>query len=327
MCKFVIKLDQAIIKQPKSMSNLLEINNVVKSYGDYTALNNVSMHIPKGSVFGLLGPNGAGKTSLIRIINQITMPDSGEVILDGEKLAPHHIEQIGYLPEERGLYKSMKVGDQALYLAQLKGMSKSEAKKRLKYWFEKFDITAWWNKKIEELSKGMAQKVQFIVTVLHQPKLLIFDEPFSGFDPINAQLIAKEILQLRDEGATIIFSTHRMESVEEMCDYIALINKSNKILDGKLDDIKRQYRTNVFEVGLKTDSPEEVQQKLSQNFEVYPADFKSLNEGLKLNVKLAGGNSANDLLSFLTSSGQVNHFVELVPSANDIFIQSINKTI
>ncbi|SNR14949.1 ABC transporter ATP-binding protein [Tenacibaculum jejuense] len=309
------------------MSNLLEINNVVKSYGDYTALNNVSMHIPKGSVFGLLGPNGAGKTSLIRIINQITMPDSGEVILDGEKLAPHHIEQIGYLPEERGLYKSMKVGDQALYLAQLKGMSKSEAKKRLKYWFEKFDITAWWNKKIEELSKGMAQKVQFIVTVLHQPKLLIFDEPFSGFDPINAQLIAKEILQLRDEGATIIFSTHRMESVEEMCDYIALINKSNKILDGKLDDIKRQYRTNVFEVGLKTDSPEEVQQKLSQNFEVSPADFKSLNEGLKLNVKLAGGNNANDLLSFLTSNGQVNHFVELVPSANDIFIQSINKTI
>ncbi|WP_442267211.1 ABC transporter ATP-binding protein [Tenacibaculum sp. ZS6-P6] len=309
------------------MNNLLEINNVVKSYGDYTALNNVSMHIPKGSVFGLLGPNGAGKTSLIRIINQITMPDNGEVILDGEKLAPHHIEQIGYLPEERGLYKSMKVGDQALYLAQLKGMSKSEAKKRLKYWFEKFEITAWWNKKIEELSKGMAQKVQFIVTVLHQPKLLIFDEPFSGFDPINAQLIAKEILQLRDEGATIIFSTHRMESVEEMCDYIALINKSNKILDGKLDDIKRQYRTNVFEVGLKTDSPEEVKQKLSQNFEVSPADFKSLNEGLKLNVKLTGENKANDLLSFLTSNGQVNHFVELVPSANDIFIQTINKTI
>ncbi|WP_299714518.1 ABC transporter ATP-binding protein [uncultured Tenacibaculum sp.] len=308
------------------MSNLLEINNVVKRYGDYTALNNVSMHIPKGSVFGLLGPNGAGKTSLIRIINQITMPDSGEVILDGEKLAPHHIEQIGYLPEERGLYKSMKVGDQALYLAQLKGMSKSEAKKRLKYWFEKFDITAWWNKKIEELSKGMAQKVQFIVTVLHQPKLLIFDEPFSGFDPINAQLIAKEILQLRDEGATIIFSTHRMESVEEMCDYIALINKSNKILDGKLSDIKREYRTNVFEVGLKTDNPNEIQQQLSQNFEVSPAGFKSLNDGLKLNVKLKNDNTANDLLSFLTSKGEVNHFVELVPSANDIFIQTINKT-
>ncbi len=308
------------------MSNLLEINNVVKRYGDYTALNNVSLHIPKGSVFGLLGPNGAGKTSLIRIINQITMPDSGEVILDGEKLAPHHIEQIGYLPEERGLYKSMKVGEQALYLAQLKGMSKSEAKKKLKYWFEKFEITAWWNKKIEELSKGMAQKVQFIVTVLHEPKLLIFDEPFSGFDPINAQLIAKEILQLRDEGATIIFSTHRMESVEEMCDYIALIHKSNKILDGKLDDIKREYRTNIFEVGLRTDSPAEVKQKLKEHFEVSPANFKSLNEGLKLNVKLKNNNSANDLLSFLTSNGQVNHFVELVPSANDIFIQTVKKT-
>ena len=200
------------------MSNLLEIRGVTKTYGNYTALNNVSLTIPKGSVYGLLGPNGAGKTSLIRIINQITIPDKGEVILDGEKLAPHHISDIGYLPEERGLYKSMKVGEQALYLAQLKGMSKSEAKKRLKYWFDKFDIFSWWNKKIEELSKGMAQKVQFVVTVLHQPKLLIFDEPFSGFDPINAQLIAKEILQLRDEGATIIFSTHRMESVEELCD-------------------------------------------------------------------------------------------------------------
>ena len=307
------------------MSNLLEINNVVKRYGDFTALNNVSIHIPKGSVYGLLGPNGAGKTSLIRIINQITMPDSGEIILDGEKLAPKHVEYIGYLPEERGLYKSMKVGEQALYLAQLKGLSKTEAKKRLKYWFDKFDISAWWGKKIEELSKGMAQKVQFIVTVLHQPKLLIFDEPFSGFDPINAQLIAKEILQLRDEGATIIFSTHRMESVEEMCDEIALINKSNKILDGKLDDIKRQFRTHTFQVGLKSDNPAEVQQKLKESFEVFPADFKLLNDGLKLNVKLKEGSSANDLLSFLTSRGEVQHFVELVPSANDIFIQAVGE--
>ncbi len=307
------------------MNNLLEINNVVKRYGDFTALNDVSMHIPKGSVFGLLGPNGAGKTSLIRIINQITMPDSGEVILDGEKLAPKHIANIGYLPEERGLYKSMKVGEQALYLAQLKGMSKSEAKKKLKYWFEKFDIGAWWNKKIEELSKGMAQKVQFVVTVLHSPKLLIFDEPFSGFDPINAQLIAKEILQLRDEGSTIIFSTHRMESVEEMCDHIALINKSNKILEGKLEDIKRQYRTNVFEVGLKTDDSALIQQQLQESYEVSPADFKSLNEGLKLKVKLVNGKTSNDLLSYLTEKGEVNHFVELVPSANDIFIQAVNK--
>ncbi|MGB1043209.1 MAG: ABC transporter ATP-binding protein [Tenacibaculum sp.] len=307
------------------MDNLLEINNVVKRYGDFTALNDVSIQIPKGSVFGLLGPNGAGKTSLIRIINQITMPDAGEIILDGEKLAPNHIEHIGYLPEERGLYKSMKVGEQALYLAQLKGLSKSEAKKRLKYWFEKFDISAWWGKKIEELSKGMAQKVQFIVTVLHQPKLLIFDEPFSGFDPINAQLIAKEILQLRDEGATIIFSTHRMESVEEMCDYIALINKSNKILDGKLDDIKRQYRTNTFQVGINTSNTAEVTQQLKENFKVSNADFKTLNEGLKLNVTLSEGKTSNDLLSFLNTKGQVNHFVELVPSANDIFIQTVNK--
>lgn len=307
------------------MKNLLEINNVVKKYGDFTALNDVSIHIPKGCVYGLLGPNGAGKTSLIRIINQITMPDSGSIILDGEVLAPHHTAQIGYLPEERGLYKSMKVGEQALYLAQLKGLSKAEAKKRLKYWFEKFDISAWWNKKIEELSKGMAQKVQFIVTVMHNPKLLIFDEPFSGFDPINAQLIAKEILQLRDEGATIIFSTHRMESVEEMCDEIALIDKSNKILDGKLDDIKRAYRTHTFQIGLITDNPKEVESKLRENFEVFPSNFKLLNNSLTLNVKLTEGNSANDLLSFLTSRGEVQHFVELIPSANDIFIQAINK--
>jgi len=307
------------------MKNLLEINNVVKNYGDFRALNDVSIHIPKGSVYGLLGPNGAGKTSLIRIINQITMPDSGSILLDGEVLSPKHTADIGYLPEERGLYKSMKVGEQALYLAQLKGMGKSEAKKRLKYWFDKFDISAWWGKKIEELSKGMAQKVQFIVTVLHQPKLLIFDEPFSGFDPINAQLIAKEILQMRDEGATIIFSTHRMESVEEMCDEIALIDKSNKILDGKLDDIKRQFRTHTFQIGLHTSHPKEVTAKLKENFEVSPADFNLLNDGLTMNVKLTEGNSANDLLSLLTHNGEVQHFVELVPSANDIFIQAVNK--
>ena len=307
------------------MRNLLEVKNVVKTYGDFTALNNVSLNIPKESVFGLLGPNGAGKTSLIRIINQITLPDSGLILLDGEALAPKHIAHIGYLPEERGLYKSMKVGEQALYLAQLKGMSKHEAKKRLKYWFEKFDIAAWWDKKIEELSKGMAQKVQFIVTVLHQPKLLIFDEPFSGFDPINAQLIAKEILQLRHEGATIIFSTHRMESVEEMCDEIALIDKSNKILDGKLNDIKRQFKTHTFQVGLNTLNPKEVKASLKQNFDVLPADFKLLGNELTLNVKLGNNNSANELLSFLTSRGEVQHFVELIPNANDIFIQAINK--
>jgi len=307
------------------MSNLLEIKNVVKKYGDFTALNNVSLNIPKGNVYGLLGPNGAGKTSLIRIINQITLPDAGEIILDGEKLEPKHIEQIGYLPEERGLYKSMKVGEQALYLAQLKGMSKTEAKKRLMYWFEKFDITVWWNKKIEELSKGMAQKVQFIVTVLHQPKLLIFDEPFSGFDPINAQLIAKEILQLRDEGATIIFSTHRMESVEEMCDNIALINKSNLILEGKLIDIKRQFRTNTFQVGIEAANPQELEAEMKQNFDVFSADFKLLSNGLCLNVKLKKNQTSRDLLSYLNSKGEVQHFVELIPNANDIFIQAVNK--
>lgn len=307
------------------MSNLLEIKNVTKNYGDFRALNNVSLTIPKGSVFGLLGPNGAGKTSLIRIINQITLPDSGEILLDGKPLQPNDVEHIGYLPEERGLYKSMKVGEQALYLAQLKGLSKSEAKKRLKYWFDKFDIAAWWDKKIEELSKGMAQKVQFIVTVLHQPKLLIFDEPFSGFDPINAQLIAKEILQLRDEGATIIFSTHRMESVEEMCDYIALIDKSNKIIDGKLDDIKRQFRTNTFQVGVKTKNPKEIENVLKEQFEILPTDFKMLSKGFTANVKIPENESPNQLISLLTNYGEVQHFLELVPSANDIFIKAVNK--
>ncbi len=307
------------------MSNLLEIKGVTKKYGDYTALNNVTLSVPKGSVYGLLGPNGAGKTSLIRIINQITMPDSGEVILDGERLAPHHISDIGYLPEERGLYKSMKVGEQALYLAQLKGLEKEEAKKRLKYWFEKFDVFSWWNKKIEELSKGMAQKVQFIVTVMHQPKLLIFDEPFSGFDPINAQLIAKEILQLRDEGATIIFSTHRMESVEELCDEIALIDKSNKILEGNLRDIKRQYKSNIFQVGVKSENDDSLLKELSSKFEVRPADFTLLADELTCNVKLKSGESPNELLSYLSSRGMVNHFVEVIPDANDIFIQAVKQ--
>ena len=307
------------------MRNLLEIQNIQKKYGNYIALNDVSFHVPKGSVFGLLGPNGAGKTSLIRIINQITMPDRGSVILDGEELQPKHVAYIGYLPEERGLYKSMKVGEQCMYLAQLKGLSKKEAKERLKYWFKKFDIHSWWNKKIQELSKGMAQKVQFIVTVMHQPKLLIFDEPFSGFDPINAQLIAKEILQLRDEGATIIFSTHRMESVEELCDYIGLIDKSNLILEGKLDDIKRRFRSNTFQVGVQTDQPSELEAQLRAHFDVFEADFKLLNEGLKLHVSLRNGSTANDLLSYLTSHGEVQHFVELIPDANDIFIQAVNQ--
>lgn len=308
------------------MSNLLEVNQVSKNFGDFKALNNVSISVPKGSIFGLLGPNGAGKTTLIRIINQITMPDSGTVHLDGELLNTAHIKDIGYLPEERGLYKTMKVGEQVLYLAQLKGLSKAEAKERLKYWFERLEIGDWWNKKIQELSKGMAQKIQFVVTVLHQPKLLIFDEPFSGFDPINANLIKDEILRLREDGATVIFSTHRMESVEELCDDIALIHKSNKILDGKLIDIKRQYKINTFEVGVKTTDNDVLKTELSQKFDVSLANFKTLEDDLKLSIKLNTGDKPNDLLSFLTSKGEVSHFVELIPSVNDIFIQTVKNS-
>lgn len=307
------------------MNNLLVTNSVSKNFGDFKALNDISIEVPSGSIFGLLGPNGAGKTTLIRIINQITMPDSGSVLFDGKPLRPNDIRHIGYLPEERGLYKSMKVGEQVLYLAQLKGMSKSEAKQRLKYWFERLEIGDWWNKKIQELSKGMAQKIQFVVTVLHQPKLLIFDEPFSGFDPINANLIKDEILQLRDEGATVIFSTHRMESVEEMCDHIALIHKSNKILDGKLQDIKRSFKTNTFEVGLVTDNENTLKDIIQQKFEISKADFKSLNNDLKLNIKLKPSERSNDLLSFLTQNAEVNHFNELIPSASDIFIQTVKN--
>lgn len=307
------------------MSNLLEVHEVSKNFGDFKALNNVSINVPKGSIFGLLGPNGAGKTTLIRVINQITMPDSGTVHLDGDLLNPSHIKEIGYLPEERGLYKSMKVGEQALYLAQLKGLSKAEAKQRLKYWFDRLEIGDWWNKKIQELSKGMAQKIQFVVTVLHNPKLLIFDEPFSGFDPINANLIKDEILRLREEGATVIFSTHRMESVEELCDDIALIHKSNKILEGKLIDIKRQYKTNTFEVGLEAENKSLLKESLTEKFTVSEANFKSLNNDLKLNIKLKNGESAQDLIAFLNQKAQINHFVEVIPSANDIFIQTVQN--
>jgi len=306
------------------MSNILEVQNVVKQYGDYTALNNVSLQVPKGSIYGLLGPNGAGKTSLIRIINQITMPDSGIVLLDGEKLKPQHVQYIGYMPEERGLYKTMKVGEQCLYLAQLKGMPEAEAKKQLKYWFEKLEIEGWWNKKIQELSKGMAQKIQFVVTVLHQPKLLILDEPFSGFDPVNANLIKDEIIELNKQGTSVIFSTHRMESVEEMCDHIALIHKSNKLIEGKLTDVKKQFRTNSFEVGILSDNVEGLMYDLTQKFTLSQTNFKSLNDELKLEIQL-GNATPNELLSVLVPRGQVTHFVEKIPSVNDIFIQSVTE--
>ena len=307
------------------MNNLLVTNNVSKSFGSFKALNNISIEVPKGSVFGLLGPNGAGKTTLIRIINQITMPDSGSVFLDGKPLHPNDIKNIGYLPEERGLYKSMKVGEQAMYLAQLKGLSKTEAKKRLIYWFDRLGIDGWWNKKIQELSKGMAQKIQFVVTVLHQPKLLIFDEPFSGFDPINANLIKDEILRLKEEGATIIFSTHRMESVEEICDHIALIDKSNKILDGKLIDIKRAYKSNTYKVGISPNKPDTIQEKLKEKFDSVPIYFKSINDEKQYKIKLPDASSKNDLVHYLTSLGQLSHFEEVIPSVSDIFIETIQN--
>jgi ABC-2 type transport system ATP-binding protein len=306
------------------MSNILEVNKVVKQYSDYTALNEVSLTVPKGSIYGLLGPNGAGKTSLIRIINQITMPDSGEIILDGEKLKPEDVSVIGYMPEERGLYKTMKVGEQCLYLAQLKGLSKAEAKKELDYWFERLEIKGWWNKKIQELSKGMAQKIQFVVTVLHKPKLLILDEPFSGFDPVNANLIKDEIIELNRQGTSVIFSTHRMESVEEMCDHIALIHKSNKLIEGKLTDVKKQYRTNDYEVGILTNNVEGLMYDLSQKFTLAQTDFKSLNDELKLQINL-GNATPNELLNTLVQRGQVTHFVEKIPSVNDIFIKTVTE--
>ncbi len=310
------------------MNSLLVADSVTKNFGDFTALNGVSIAVPKGSIFGLLGPNGAGKTTLIRIINQITMPDTGLVTLDGSPLEQHHIRDIGYMPEERGLYKSMKVGEQVLYLAQLKGLSKVDAKKRAKYWFDKLEIGNWWDKKIQELSKGQAQKIQFVVTVMHNPKLLIFDEPFSGFDPINANLIKDEILQLREEGATVIFSTHRMESVEELCDHIALIHKSNKILDGEINSIKRAYRNNTFEVGIEVAESAfaKAESSLTTIFQTTPAQFKSLGDELKLRIQLDASASPNELLQELQKHGQVTHFVEVIPSVNDIFIQTITES-
>ena len=296
--------------------NVLEINSVSKSYSNHLALDDVSLAVPEGQIFGLLGPNGAGKTSLIRIINQITMPDKGALLFNGQPLNSNHISQIGYLPEERGLYKKMKVGEQALYLAQLKGLSEKEAKKALKIWFERFEITPWWNKKVEELSKGMAQKIQFITTVLHQPKLLIFDEPFSGFDPINATLIKDEILRLKAQGTSIIFSTHRMESVEELCDHIALIDQSKKILDGPINQIKEQYQQQIYKVDFASTDltflenlPQHLQ-LISKN--KHQAEIQIVNES-----------SASDLIRFLIDQSDIKGFEEKVPNINEIFIRTV----
>lgn len=311
------------------MKSLLVADAVSKKFGDFTALNSLSIAVPEGSIFGLLGPNGAGKTTLIRIINQITMPDTGSVMLGGAPLQEHHIRDIGYMPEERGLYKSMKVGEQVLYLAQLKGLDKTAAKNSAKYWFEKLEISGWWDKKIQELSKGQAQKIQFVVTVMHKPKLLIFDEPFSGFDPINANIIKDEILQLRAEGATVIFSTHRMESVEELCDHIALIHKSNKILDGEINTIKRHYKNNTFDVGVAVSDESAFAtsvSRLSQSFSVRDATFKSLGNEKKMRIEMGAAGLPNELLQELQKAGQVTHFVEVIPSVNDIFIKTIGDS-
>lgn len=304
------------------MDSLLEAIEINKSYEGHRALSDLSIQIPRGSIYGLLGPNGAGKTSFIRIINQITAPDSGKILFDGHPLKPADIARIGYLPEERGLYKKMTVGEQALYLCRLKGLSQNDAKTRLKEWFQRFEIESWWNKKIEELSKGMAQKVQFIVTVLHKPDLLIFDEPFTGFDPINTELIKSEIRRLNKEGATIIFSTHRMESVEEICDHITLINKSKKVLEGPLKKVRDDFRTNTFKIAYKGDA-EKVTSTISAQFEL--VDDHAWQDHREATVKLPEGTAPNALLQSVLPLAVVDHFEEVIPSVNDIFIHMVQK--
>ena len=302
---------------------MLSLRNIVKQYANHRALDDVSIDIPKGKIFGLLGPNGAGKTSLIRIINQITAPDSGEIYFNNEILSPRHIEQIGYLPEERGLYKKMKVGEQMIYLAQLKGLSKLEAKKRLNHWFEKLDINSWWNKKIEDLSKGMQQKVQFVATVLHEPELIILDEPFSGFDPVNAQIIQDEILELNKKGSTIIYSTHRMETVEELCDNIALINKSKKVLDGSVKEIKKQYQNQTYLIDYAA---------IESDFRQYSSfdvleEIQNTENQKQIKIKISPEYTLNDVLTNLIPKIQINQVKELVPTIHDIFIEKVTHII
>ena len=296
---------------------MFEAQHIQKKFGNYTALDDVSINVREGSVFGLLGPNGAGKTTLIRIINRITSPDQGSLYFEGRPMEENDILQIGYLPEERGLYKKMKVGEQALYLAQLKGLSKQEAIFRLHEWFERLGIDSWWNRKVEELSKGMQQKVQFVVTVLHNPKLLIFDEPFSGFDPVNATLLKEEILRLREQGSTVIFSTHNMASVEEICDDIALINHSRVVLDGSVKDIRESYRKNCFEIHLRGTNPI----TLPSQFQL--ENSSTLGVEQRLTVRLPKEASANDLLQAIIPQAEVLNLREILPSMNDIFIEKV----
>jgi len=305
------------------MSEFLKTTNVSKQYANHLALDKVSISVHEQSIFGLLGPNGAGKTTLIRIINRITAPDSGEVFIQVVPIRQEHTAFIGYLPEERGLYKKMKVGEQALYLAQLKGLSKQEAMKRLNHWFKRMEISSWWNKKVEELSKGMAQKIQFITTVIHEPKLLIFDEPFSGFDPINVNILKEEILRLRAEGATIIFSTHNMASVEELCDHIVLINKSRTILEGKVSEIKQEYKDNLFEVSCASYDGNP-QQHLPSLFEVQSSE--SENGLIKYRIRVPQNTRPNELLSRILPHAEVHGFNEILPSMNEIFIRKVSET-
>lgn len=299
-----------------------QATEVVKDYAGHRALDRVSISVKEQSVFGLLGPNGAGKTTLIRIINQITAPDEGELFFMGRRFSSADISSIGYLPEERGLYKKMKVGEQAIYLARLKGLSRNDALKNLKYWFEKFEIQPWWNKKVEELSKGMQQKVQFIITVIHHPRLLIFDEPFSGFDPINTNLLKNEILRLRDEGATIIFSTHNMGSVEEVCDHIALINQSKKVIDGNIHDIKEHYKTGIFEIEIPVEiNAEEVFS--THQFNLIEQETRGKRKRIKF--QKTNGESNNELLYKLMANLEISSFREVIPDMNEVFIQVVNQ--
>lgn len=301
---------------------MLEIKNIVKQYANHKALDDVSIHVPSGKIFGLLGPNGAGKTSLIRIINQITAPDAGQILFDGQPLNSSHIGRIGYLPEERGLYKKMLIGDQMIYLAQLKGLSKNDAKEKIKYWFEKLKIESWWDKKVEDLSKGMQQKVQFVATVLHEPDLIILDEPFSGFDPVNAQVIQDEILELNKKGATIIYSTHRMESVEALCDNIALLNNSKVILEGSVKEIKNNYRNQTFKIEYNL-KPE------TEHIQLDPTLWQIMenesNGSNALTIQIPEDKSLNDVLTHLIPQIEIQQIFEIIPSMHDIFIDKVTK--
>lgn len=299
--------------------NFLEAHNIVKRFVNHTALDNVSVNVKQGRIFGLLGPNGAGKTTLIRIINHITAPDSGEVFFNGHPMVAEDVYKIGYLPEERGLYKKMKVGEQAIYLARMKGLDKATATKRLRYWFEKFDISQWWNKKVEELSKGMQQKVQFITTVLHEPQLLILDEPFSGFDPVNAEMLKSEILALKEKGHTIIFSTHNMNSVEEICDDIALINRSHLVLEGCVDDVRRQFKSNLFYV--EADS----QKILPPVDGVEILSIEAAGDTTRYKLKKHQEMTNSELVSALAQKIEISTFKEFIPSMNEIFIKVVGE--